>query len=96
MTNTKLFNKLGALLDIGEDADKKHIRKLRKVLHKLKKKQKELMASLDTVEAIHERRKIKQDIEVLELQRKKGVRVYKDLKKAQAEAAAEKIEEAQK
>ena len=84
MTNDKLFEKLGALLEIEDDADKKHIKKLRKVLQKLKKSQKELGASLDLIDDEHERRKIKQDIEVLKLQRKKGVRVYKELKQAQA------------
>jgi hypothetical protein len=84
MTNAKLFEKLGALLEIGDDADKKHIKKLRKVLQKLKKRQKELVAALEGTEGQHERRKIEQEIEVLKLQRKKGVKVYKRLKQAQA------------
>lgn len=84
MTNAKLFEKLGALLEIGDDADKKHIKKLRKVLQKLKKRQKELVASLQGAEGKHERRKIEQEIEVLKLQRNKGVKVYKRLKQAQA------------
>jgi hypothetical protein len=84
MTNAKLFEKLGALLEIGDDADKKHIKKLRKVLHKLKKRQKELVASLEGTEGQHERRKIEQEVEVLKLQRKKGVKVYKRLKQSQA------------
>jgi phage shock protein A len=80
MTNEKLFEKLSALLESEVDADKKHIKKLRKVLQKLKKKQKELHAKLEQIDEEHERRKIKQDIEVLKLQRKKGVKVYKELK----------------
>ena len=85
MTNEKLFNKLGSLLETSEDADKKHNKKLRKVLRKLKKSQKELQAGLDEVQDDHERRKIKQEIEVLKLQRKKGVKVYKALKQAATE-----------
>ena len=84
MTNAKLFEKLGTLLELGDDADKKHINKLRKVLQKLKKRQKELVASLNGAEGKHERRKIEQEIEVLKLQRNKGVKVYKRLKQAQA------------
>ena len=84
MTNDKLFKKLGALLETDDDADQKHIKKLRKVLRKLKKNQKELQASLDELEGEHERRKVKQDIEVLKLQRKKGVKVYKRLKQEKA------------
>ena len=86
MTNDKLFKKLGTLLETEDDADKKHIKKLRKVLQKLKKSQKALHASLDQVDDEHERRKIKQDIEVLKLQRKKGVKVYKKLKQALSQA----------
>ena len=84
MTNDKLFKKLGALLETDDDADQKHIKKLRKVLRKLKKNQKELQASLDELEGEHERRKVKQDIELLKLQRKKGVKVYKRLKQEKA------------
>ncbi|RLA47095.1 MAG: hypothetical protein DRR04_04805 [Gammaproteobacteria bacterium] len=84
MTNDKLFEKLSALLEVEDDTDKKHIKKLRKVLQKLKKRQKELHASLDQIEDEHERRKIKQNIEVLKLQRKKGVGVYKELKQTVA------------
>jgi translation elongation factor EF-1alpha len=89
MTNDKLFEKLGALLETRGDADKKHIKKLRKVLQKLKKSQKELYVSLDEIDDEHERRKIKQDIEVLKLQRQKGVKVYKELKQAQATAQSD-------
>ena len=90
MTNDKLFEKLGALLEAENDANRKHIKKLRKVLQKLKKSQKALLASLDQVDDEHERRKIKQDIEVLKLQRKKGVKVYKELKQTDAQAQSGK------
>ena len=90
MTNAKLFEKLGALLESSEDADKKHIKKLRKILQKLKKKQKHLEASLKDTEGDHERRRLYNDIEVLELQRKKGAKVYKALKRAQSETEAPK------
>lgn len=87
MTNDKLYKKLAALLDIGEDANEKHIKELRKVLKKLKKNQKELFARLEGADSEHEGRKIKQDIEVLKLQRKKGVKVYKELKQAKSRAS---------
>lgn len=86
MTNEKLFEKLGTLLATRDDADQKHIKKLRKVLQKLKKNQKELTASLEQIEGEHERRKIMREIEVLKLQRKKGVKIYKELKLANSQA----------
>ena len=89
MTNTQLFEKLGSLLDKSEDADKRHVKKLRKVLRQLKKNQKALESSLEGIDARHERRKIAQDIEVLEMQRKKGIKVYKSLKKKMAQAETE-------
>jgi hypothetical protein len=82
MTNEKLLKKLGRLLETSEGADTKHIKKLRKVLRKLKIRQKELNARLEQVDGEHQRRKINQEIEVLKLQRKKGVAVYKSLKKS--------------
>ena len=82
MTNEKLLRKLGGLLETNEDSDTKHIKKLRKVLHKLKKRQKELGTKLEQAKGEHERRKISQEIEVLKLQRKKGVVAYKSLKNA--------------
>jgi len=81
MTNEKLFEKLGVLLERADDDQLKHIKKLRKVLRKLKDRQKELAHELDSVKGEHERRKIKREIEVIKLQRKKGVKVYKKLKK---------------
>ena len=89
MTNAKLFKKLSALIEKNENADQKHIKKLRKVLHKLKKREKELRASLDDIEAQHEKRKVMQEIEVLELQRKKGIAVYKRLKQTSEENTSE-------
>ena len=74
---------------MGEDADRKHVKKLRKVLRQLKKNQKALESSLEGIDARHERRKIAQDIEVLEMQRKKGIKVYKSLKKKMAQAETE-------
>jgi len=35
MTNARLFDKLRTLIEDARDADKKHIKKLRKVLRKL-------------------------------------------------------------
>ena len=80
MTNAKLFEKLRNLLEREDDADKQHIKKIRKVLHKLKNRQRKLEAGLEEIEGEHERQKIEQEIQVIKLQRQKGVKVYKQLK----------------
>ena len=88
MTTAKLFERLNRLIESQAEADKEHIKKLHEVLKKLKKKKKLLESELDVTESESHRRKIKQDIEVINLQRSKGVAVYKELKRARAEARA--------
>lgn len=82
MKSKKLLGKLNSLLGLGEDADKEHIKKLRKVLKTLKEKQTTLQAKLDNAQGDHERRKLKQKIDVIQRQREKGVEVYKTIKEA--------------
>lgn len=94
MSNEKLLAKLGALLERARSADRKQLKKLREVLHQLKKKQKELKESLESVEDEGQRRKIRQDIEVLKLQRKKGVAVYKEIKKTRVKHGNDESEDA--
>ena len=81
MTNSKLLDKLKALTKNAENADKEHIKKLHKVLKKLKKRQHQLADGLKDIDNDHDREKFEQEINVLRLQRQKGVGVYKQLKK---------------
>jgi hypothetical protein len=82
MKRKKLLKKLNTLLGMGEKADKEQVKKLHKVLKILKEKQASLQVKLDCAESDEERRKIKQKIEVIQRQRKKGVAVYKAMKEA--------------
>ena len=82
MTNARLFARLRSLMEDATSADKKHIKKIRKVLRKLKERQADLRENLDNAVSIEERRKIEQEIEVITLQRVKGQEVYRKLKKA--------------
>ncbi len=83
----KLLDKLNELTGLGEDADKKQIKKLREVLKALKKKQEGLKEKLEAAEGEHERRKIQQKLEVIQRQREKGVQVYRTLKARRGGAA---------
>lgn len=87
MTNTKLLEKLRNLTNSTDSVDLEHIKKLRKVLRKLKKRQHKLADERQAAENDHDRQKIDQEIEVLQLQRKKGVAIYKQLKKEQDESS---------
>lgn len=85
MATSKLLEKLRALLQNPDKADKEHIKKLGKVLKKLKKRQQKLAEQLQHLDGDDDRQKIEQEIEVLRLQRHKGVEVYKRLKEAREE-----------
>ncbi|MCB1688543.1 MAG: hypothetical protein KDI33_08660 [Halioglobus sp.] len=85
MTSAKLFEKLRSLTRDAKNVDKEHIKKLRKVLRKLKKRQQKLAEECEAAANDHDRQKIEQEIEVLKLQRTKGVEVYKRLKKERKE-----------
>lgn len=80
MTKKKLLRKLQSLMDISSDADQKEIEKLHKVVKQLKHKQKRLEHRLEDAAEEAEQRKIRQDIEVIKLQRKKGAALYRQLK----------------
>ena len=80
MTRKKLLKKLQSLLDKSDDARKQDIKKLHKVVKELKQKQKHLEHRLEDTEDEKERSKLSQNIEVVKLQRKKGVAVYRQLK----------------
>jgi hypothetical protein len=82
MTNAKLFARLRTLIEDANNTDKKHIKKLRKVLHKLKERQHQLRDVLAEVEDPPNKMRIEQEIEVIVLQRRKGAEVYKQLKQA--------------
>ena len=90
MTNAKLIAKLRMLLEDAQNTDKKRIKKLRKVLGKLKKQQYALRDSLAEIKSPHERSRIEQEIEVITVQRSKGVEIYKQLKNARDIAKQEK------
>ena len=80
MNNDKLFAKLRSLMETADNADKKHIKKLRKILHKLKDRQHELEEVLEQTSSPDRQAKIRQEIDVIRLQRGKGAQVYKQVK----------------
>ena len=64
----------------ADRTDKKHIKKLRKVLHKLKDRQRELQVILEQSDSSQEQAKIQQEMDVIKLQRAKGAEVYQRIK----------------
>ena len=82
MKRKKLLEKLNHLLKVGDQADKDQVSKLRSVLKALKEKQSDLQDKLEDAHGDHERRKIRNQIEVIKRQREKGAEVYKAIKEA--------------
>ena len=80
MKNSKLLDKLKTLSKTADSANREHIKQLHKVLKKLKKRQKKLTESLSDVDNARDREKVEREINVLRLQREKGVELYKQLK----------------
>lgn len=91
MNNSKLFARLRSLMEKADSADKKQIKKLRKVLHKLKDRQKELEQQLEADPSCTSLNRIRQEIDVIKLQRSKGTAVYQKIK---AERKARKEQQA--
>jgi len=80
MNNAKLIAKLRSLMETADNADKKHIKKLRKILQKLKERQHELEEGLEQTSSPDRQAKIRQEIDVIRLQRGKGALVYQQIK----------------
>ncbi len=80
MNKGKLLKRLQSLLDQSDEARRNDIKKLHKVVKELKKKQKSLEHRLEDTTDDKERSKLRKDIEVIKLQRKKGAAVYRQLK----------------
>lgn len=82
MKRKKLLEKLSNLLKAGDQADNDQVSKLRSVLKALKEKQSGLQDKLEDAHGDHERRKIRNQIEVIKRQREKGAEVYRSIKEA--------------
>ena len=82
MKRKKLLEKLNDLLTVGDKADKDQVSKLRSVLKALKEKQSSLQDKLEDAHGDHERRKIRNQIEVIKRQREKGAEVYRSIKES--------------
>ncbi|KAA1191932.1 hypothetical protein F0M18_10420 [Pseudohalioglobus sediminis] len=80
MNRKKLLKKLQSLLDKPDGARKKDIKKLDKVVKELKQKQKRLEQRLEDTQDEKERSRLIKEIEVIKLQRRKGIDAHRHLK----------------
>ena len=78
MKTTKLIDKFQRL--VSKAPEETPSRKLCKTIKALKNKQKDLEDRLKRTEGKHARQRLKQKIDVLKAQRRKGAELYKSLK----------------
>lgn len=80
MTETKLINRLGAYLGLNAKRRKKKAGELERVIRKIRKKEKALIAECRNVCKGKKREMMEKRILILHAQRKKGVKALKKIK----------------
>jgi hypothetical protein len=81
MKTPKLLEKVEKILHAKEAKQRQHAKCFKEILHKLKKRQKDLKEKLKDTSNEKERKRIKRDLAIIHTQRKKGIQALKDLKK---------------
>ena len=79
MGTEKLLDKLTNLLDAKRHKQEKKHESLKKLLKKLKKRQEKHKKLLDAKKAPEGRKRIERTLKVIYTQRKKGIKLYKDI-----------------
>lgn len=77
MTTSKLIDKLRDYLELDRQKQKSKQDKIRSVLKKLKKRQIALEKKLKKAPDAKTRKRLKRDLKVLYVQRKKGVKLFR-------------------
>ena len=79
MSENKLLKQLKNFLDLGAKHRKTKADELKKVIKKLRKKEKELLTECDTVGNGKKRDMLTKRIDILHAQRKKGLKALKKI-----------------
>jgi len=79
MSENKLLKQLKNYLDLGAKRRKKKADELKKVISKLRKKEKELVTECDTAGKGKKRDMLTKRIDILHAQRKKGLKALKKI-----------------
>ena len=81
MKAAKLLNILSDFLDGEKRAQRKQAECIKKVLKKLKKKERAMKAKLSSEKSANRQKRLAEELQVIYAQRKKGVSILKGLKK---------------
>ena len=79
MSENKLLKRMKNYLDLGAKQRKKKADELKKVIKKLRKKEKDLIAESEKVGNGKKRNMLRKRIDILHAQRKKGLKALKEI-----------------
>jgi predicted nucleic acid-binding Zn-ribbon protein len=79
MKQKKLLEKLMAFFDADAKSRKKQKSDIKIILKKLKKKERKLKEKLDSEKNVDMKKRLQQEIDIVYAQRKKGIKVIKDI-----------------
>lgn len=80
MKTVKLLKKVEEILNAKKSKQREEKKYLKEVLGKLKKRKHKLEEKLKTVDKASEQDRIRKDLAIIRVQRKKGLKTLKDLK----------------
>ncbi len=83
MNANKLLKTVSRFLSANKKKQNEHTKCFKEVLHKLKKKERQLKNELEHEKNEKTRKRIKKDLEVVYVQRRKGIQALKKLKNGQ-------------
>ncbi|MCK9635656.1 MAG: hypothetical protein M0R41_05220 [Methylobacter tundripaludum] len=76
----KLLHKLQAFFDTDKHKKRQHIEELKKILLKLKKKERKIIRSMQQTDEDCLRKHYQTELEIIRVQRKKGIETLQQLK----------------
>ncbi|MES9845972.1 MAG: hypothetical protein ABW162_13525 [Candidatus Sedimenticola sp. PURPLELP] len=82
MKTPKLIKRVNEYLDADKKKQRDQMDSIKEVLKKLKKKQHNLKGKLDKEKNTKDKKKIQKDLDIIFVQRKKGLKALKKLKKS--------------
>jgi len=79
MSKKKLLKKLQEFLDADQQEKEKHTRQIKKVLKKLKEKERNIQHKLELCDDVDKAIELQKELDIIYAQRIKGVKIVKEM-----------------
>ena len=79
MSKKKLLKKLQEFLDADQQEKEKHTRQIKKVLKKLKEKERNIQQKLELCDDVDKAIELQKELDIIYAQRIKGVKIVKEM-----------------